>query len=101
MLNSLSSQSLQIVEEARIGLGDAGRVIDHDAGDLQADQRQAHRHAMIVVGFDDRAAQRSRMNDQPVGEFLDARADAAQASANSSTPAPMRRSSVARAVRRS
>src|SRR5262249_35863390 len=49
---SSASEFLQVVEEARIGLGDTAWVLDDDARHAQADEGQAHRHAVVVVGLD-------------------------------------------------
>ena len=72
----------------RVRLGDAARVLDDDAGHPQADQGQAHRHAVVVVGLD------RRRRAAAAGVIV-------RPSANSSTSAPSRRSSVARAAMRS
>ena len=47
-------QLFQILPKTRIGLGDAAGVLDDDARHAQADQGQAHRHAVVVVGLDRR-----------------------------------------------
>src|SRR5262245_26660530 len=52
------TKSLQVGEEVGIRLGDAAGILDDDARHLEADQRQAHRHAMVIVRFDFGAVQR-------------------------------------------
>ncbi len=42
-------------------------IADPDAGHLQADQREAHRDAVIVVGLDFAAVQRGRLDLELIG----------------------------------
>ena len=64
-------QLLQVPKEPRIRLRRAAGVSNHHAGNRQPDQRQAHRHPMVVVGVDLRAVQRAGRDPQPVGPLLD------------------------------
>ncbi len=56
----------EIREEARIGLGHAGRVLDGDAAGGRAEDREAHRDAVVVVAMDHRRRHRRRLDRQPV-----------------------------------
>ena len=42
----------EVGKVAGIGFGHAARVVDHQRHATQADQRKAHRHAVIIVGVD-------------------------------------------------
>src|SRR5271156_1709269 len=65
----------QAREEIRESFRDAFRIFDLDARELQADHREAHRDAMIVVSLDRRRAHRRRPNLQTVLGFEYVRAD--------------------------
>ena len=66
--------SRKLLEEVRERLLHAGGILDFDAGHLQAENGEAHRHAMVVVGFDFRAVQRRREDRERVALLDDFRA---------------------------
>src|SRR5579871_5214386 len=74
---------LEVRPEAWICFRYAARVLNHDSRHFQADQSQAHRHAVVFVGFDLGAMQRARRNSQTVGELLHFRAELAKFSGKS------------------
>ena len=41
----------QVAPEGWVGFADAGGVVDDNVGPAEADERQAHGHAVVVVGF--------------------------------------------------
>src|SRR5580692_12679850 len=49
---STAAGSRQIVEERRIGFPDATGVADLDSWNTQADERETHRHPVIVIRLD-------------------------------------------------
>ena len=78
--------SCQIVEELGIGLRRAARVANHHARLPQSHQRQAHRHAVVVVGVDPGLAKRCGRDRKPVGLLLHLRPQFAQLRRQCSDP---------------
>ncbi len=48
---SSSVHAGQVAPEGWVGFADAGGVVDDNVGPAEADERQAHGHAVVVVGF--------------------------------------------------
>src|SRR5258706_7598517 len=68
----------QIFPELGVGLGDTRRILDGDVAGRRSEDREAHRHAVILVALDDRILQRARLDLEPVRTFLDLLAKAAE-----------------------
>src|SRR5438034_864380 len=58
-------------EILREGLGDAARVVDAHRHAAQRGEREAHRHAVVVVRIDHRGLQLPRGNPQAIPSLLD------------------------------
>jgi len=79
-------QGLEVVGE---GLGDAGRVLDphRQAVGIERGQREAHRHAVVVVGVNAGSAPCCRRRDgDEVGTFLHRGAELAQLGGHGGEP---------------
>src|SRR5438045_9741785 len=70
-----SAQRLQALEIARKGLLDAARVTDPHPGHLEADEREAHRHAVVVVGLDFSTVNRGGLDNETLIRFLHTHAE--------------------------
>ncbi len=51
-MEGLAIQRGEVLPESWIGLGDAGRVADAHVRAAEADQREGHGHAVVVVGVE-------------------------------------------------
>ena len=64
-------EPLQIGKEIRVTFGDATGVANADAGMHRPENREAHRHAMVIVGFDFRPVDIRRKDLQSITCFND------------------------------
>src|SRR5262245_64379593 len=73
-----TSQPFQIFPKPRIRLRDTTGILDHDPRHFQANERQTHRHSMVVVRLDLGAVQWPGANHQSVGILFYSCANASQ-----------------------
>src|SRR5580700_2506304 len=69
-LTSGAPETAEDVEVIWEGLRNARRLLDPNAGDHEAGDREAHRHAVIVVRLDVRRLWHSRIDDEAVALLL-------------------------------
>src|SRR5262245_5252749 len=74
------SERVENLEELREGLGDTIGVGDLDPGAARAEHREAHRHAVVVVGLDPRPVRLARDDGEAVDVLLGLDAAAPQLS---------------------
>ena len=72
------AQPKQILKKLRVGFCRAVWVGDEDPGLAEADEGEAHGHAMVVVGFDRRRAKWTGVDRETVWKFVDREAQAAE-----------------------